>query len=171
VSKVKSPQQKKALSLARDRRNAFRENCKASRKGIPRSKQRSHQGQRRAVERILGRLRAGAQESEAVEADILAKTEILRKERTAFKKHPDAPLREHIAKKLERRKRPAKPEVVSPSFDFSVRQVRRGAHARKEASSWKAAILRDAPLVAGYCADEPQWRERVLRWCDRVAAT
>jgi hypothetical protein len=30
---------------------------------------------------------------------------------------------------------------------------------------WKAAILRDAPLLKGFFEEEPAWREKMLRWC------
>jgi hypothetical protein len=32
---------------------------------------------------------------------------------------------------------------------------------------WKEAILRDAPLLKGFFAEEPRWREKILRWCDQ----
>jgi hypothetical protein len=31
---------------------------------------------------------------------------------------------------------------------------------------WKAAILRDAPLLKGFFAEEPKWREKMLNWCE-----
>jgi hypothetical protein len=34
-------------------------------------------------------------------------------------------------------------------------------------SQWKEAILRDAPLLKGFFAEEPRWRENMLRWCDK----
>ena len=33
-------------------------------------------------------------------------------------------------------------------------------------SEWKAAILRDAPLLKGFFDEEPQWRDKMLRWCE-----
>jgi hypothetical protein len=53
VSKVKTPQQKKRLSYQHDRRNTYGENQKSSRKNIPRSKQLSHQDERRSVRQAL----------------------------------------------------------------------------------------------------------------------
>lgn len=44
----KSPQEKKRLSLGRDRRNAYGENSKASRKNIPRAKAHVNRANRRA---------------------------------------------------------------------------------------------------------------------------
>ena len=80
MSKVKSATEKKALSLKRDRRNTYGENPTASRKGIRRGKQRSHMGERRAVNQILSHLREGAGESDADEADVQAKTTLVRAE-------------------------------------------------------------------------------------------
>jgi hypothetical protein len=42
---------------------------------------------------------------------------------------------------------------------------------REFATRWREATLRDAPLLVGFFAEEPQWRERSLRWCDAVLAT
>jgi hypothetical protein len=33
---------------------------------------------------------------------------------------------------------------------------------------WHEAILRDAPMLKGFFADEPQWREKLLRWCEKA---
>jgi hypothetical protein len=34
-------------------------------------------------------------------------------------------------------------------------------------SKWKAAILRDAPLLKGFFREEPKWRAKMLRWCEK----
>src|SRR5437762_11907224 len=101
MSKVKSPKEKKSLSLKRDRRNDFGENSKASRKGIRRGKQRSHMQERRAVGSIVGRLRGEADENLAIEIDASAKGKILQSKLKAFKKMPDAPLGVVIKQKLK----------------------------------------------------------------------
>jgi hypothetical protein len=49
MSSAKSPQVKKKLSLERDRRNTYGENAKSSRRNIPKSKQVSHQAERRVA--------------------------------------------------------------------------------------------------------------------------
>ena len=164
--------------------------------------------ERRAVGRILGRLREKADENEAIEADALTKAEVLRKERTAFKKTPDEPLGVVVTRKLARRKELAEsgakpaahvyPNVyVEDIFDapyvrtlhkrrimFQLRyrtsakrwraNKKKTAYARRyereEATRWREAILRDAPLLKGFFAEEPQWRDRMLRWCERVLA-
>ena len=102
MSKIKSPREKKALSLKRDRRNTFGENSKASRKAIPRRKQLSHMGERRAVSQILSHLREGA--ADANEADVFVKTTIVERKHKAFKKSPDAPLEVVVKNKLAKRK-------------------------------------------------------------------
>jgi hypothetical protein len=103
VSKIKSPKEKKKLSLARDRRNTYGENPQASRKGIRHGKQRSHMEERRAVGRVLRHLKEVPDEDEAMEADVLAKTLTLQKKREAFKTRADEPLGVVIKRKLSRR--------------------------------------------------------------------
>ncbi len=206
MSKIKSPQEKKALSLKRDRRNTYGENPEASRKGILRGKQRSHMGERRAVGQILTGLRERAEESDAIEADVLAKATIVESQHSAFKKTPDVPLGVVVKRKLEKRlKTPQSsaeeaagvfPNIYSEQiFDtpyiralhkrlvmFHVRShidpkgwarnrkktepVRK--HERTEAARWKEAILRDAPLLKGFFVEEPQLRDKMLGWCERV---
>jgi hypothetical protein len=205
VSKVKSPKEKKALSLKRDRRNIYGENPQASRKGIRRSKQRSHMEERRSVGKILSHFRERAEESDAMEADVLTKTALVRSKYKAFKKTPDRPLGEVVKRKLAKREEsqsrwkgttPAYPNIYSAEiFDtpynralhkrtikFQLRYHvdakgrRRYAkqsklartHERKEAARWREAILRDAPLLNGFFAEEPQWRERMLHWCEKM---
>ena len=103
MSKIKSPEEKKALSLKRDRRNTCGENPQASRKGIRRGKQRSHMQERRSIGKIPSHLRGRADETDATEADVLAKTAIVESRHKAFKKKRDAPLGEVIKRKLARR--------------------------------------------------------------------
>ena len=105
MSKIKSPKEKKKLSLARDRRNTYGENPKASRKGIRRGKQRSHMKERRAVGHVLRHLKEQPDEDGAIEADVLSKTLTLQKKRKSFKKRADEPLGTVIKRKLARRKK------------------------------------------------------------------
>jgi hypothetical protein len=208
VSKVKSPNEKKALSLKRDRRNTYGENPAASRKGIMRGKQRSHMGERRAVSQILSHLREGAGESDADEADVRAKTKLVERKHKAFKKSPDSPLGVVIKRKLARREKLSQSQTDGPArVDLKIHsegvfetpyirafhkrtimfhlRYRINAHVwganknkgklvrayeRKEAGRWREAILRDAPLLKGFFTEEPQWRERMLRWCEKVLA-
>lgn len=204
MSKVKSAREKKALSLKRDRRNVYGENPQANRKGIRRGKQRSHMEERRSVREILSHLRERADESDAIEADILTKTAVVRSKHKGFKKMPDRPLGEVVKRKLAKREEsqrrlkdnpPVYPNIYAAEifdtpyvralhkrtimFQLRLRVNAKGwgglkkpklirSHERKEAVRWREAILRDAPLLHGFFAEEPQWRERMLRWCENA---
>jgi hypothetical protein len=98
----KTPQEKKELSLKRDRRNVYGENDKASRKAIPRSKQRSHMAERRAVQSALAPVKqVGVFDVEvADEVQFAAKTKSIVGKRKSFRKKPDQPLGLVLKKKL-----------------------------------------------------------------------
>ena len=206
LSKIKSPREKKALSLTRDRRNIYGENAKASRKAIPRRKQLSHMGERRAVSQILNQLREGGEEEEAQVADVRAKTAIAEQKLKAFKKLPDAPLGVVIKSKLAKRGKQRR--VVSADsariyfhdetvFDIPYKSAIHkqailhelryrtgrphfGPHQKKFRRlipyehevpvRWREAILRDAPLLKGFFAEEPKWRDKMLLWCEEILA-
>jgi hypothetical protein len=101
MSKLKTPRQKKLASLALDRRNVYGENDKASRKSIPRGKQRSHQGLRRAVKQPLLNLSGVLAVDDAVEIELAVIDSERRLKRKAFKKKPDAPLGAYMKAKTE----------------------------------------------------------------------
>jgi hypothetical protein len=102
MSTIKNPEEKKRLSLERDRRNRYGENSKASRKSIQRGKQRRHMDERRTVGEVLGQLKGSVQEDAATEAELLAKTRIIDSKRRGFKKRPDTPLGVVLAKKAKK---------------------------------------------------------------------
>jgi chorismate-pyruvate lyase len=106
MSKVRTPQQKKRLSYEHDRRNTYGENQKSSRKNIPRSKQISHQEERRSVRQVLVAAQGGVADE--------AQSQVLRKGRMkklkAFRKSPDRPLGEVIERRLHRRRAEANAE-------------------------------------------------------------
>ncbi len=86
MSTIKNSEEKKQLSLERDRRNTYGENSKSSRKNIQRGKQRRHMDERRTVGEVLGRLKGQVQEDEATEAELQAKTRITDSQRRGFKR-------------------------------------------------------------------------------------
>ena len=92
LSTIKNPEEKKQVSLKRDRRNRYGENSKASRRGIQLGKQRRHMDERRTVGQVLSGLKGDVQEDEATEAELLAKTRITDSQRRGFRKKPDIPL-------------------------------------------------------------------------------
>ena len=104
MSKVRSPDEKKKPSYARDRRNTYGENQKSSRKNIPKSKQRSHQDERRSVRQAL----LVAEGEFADEAADEAQSQVLQKSRIkklrAFRKSPDRPLGEVVERRHRRRR-------------------------------------------------------------------
>jgi hypothetical protein len=99
----KSPQQKKHLSLVKDRRNGYGENDKSSRKNIPKSKALSHRKVRRQAKTLEVKWQSMA-EATAESAELTSVTPRLQKGR--FKKSPDVPLGEVVGGKLLRRRSP-----------------------------------------------------------------
>jgi hypothetical protein len=66
--------------------------------------------------------------------------------------------------------------VLSEIRSLTSRQIytrgrnRTIAFKMKEAKRWSEAIGRNAPLLKGFFRDEPEWRDKMLAWCDRVLA-
>jgi hypothetical protein len=87
-----TPQEKKALSYARDCRNTYGENDKASRKAIPLRKAASIRKERR-------KLNASAEN----EVKGLGVAETPRRNKQAWKKASDTPLGQFVSRKLEYR--------------------------------------------------------------------
>ena len=105
MSKIKSPQEKKNMSLTRDRRNTYGENSKSSRKNIPGGKQRTSMKSRRRANEILAGLKGNVPEEVAVDAELLVKSRIIQSRRKGFKKVPDTPLGEVLQRKPGTRRR------------------------------------------------------------------
>jgi hypothetical protein len=80
------------MSLTRDRRNAYGENAKSSRKNIPLSKRLSQKAARRALNQPLAKLKEMASEDEVVAAEIELKSRGTLKRLQGFRKVPDASL-------------------------------------------------------------------------------
>ncbi len=94
----RSPQEKKQLSLERDRRNTYGENDKASRKGIP-FRKRLVNKTNRTRDRQLLRGAAGSvgpMEAEEVESRMLGRR------RKRWQKYSDTPLGEFLARKRKK---------------------------------------------------------------------
>jgi hypothetical protein len=106
MSTIKRPHEKKQLSLARDRRNVYRENDKASRKLIPRRKQLSHMGLRRSVTQILTAAKGDVDEEVRDFVELRAEVKATVAKRKSFRKRPDVPLGEILAKTSKRIAKP-----------------------------------------------------------------
>src|ERR1700735_3578924 len=94
MAKAKTPQEKKALSLKRDRRNVYGESTKGTRVGIPRSKQQSKQAERRAAKQPLLGVSGNVDEQSALVAQDASAAAATLKRRQGFRKSPDLPLGE-----------------------------------------------------------------------------
>ena len=92
VRKPKTPQNKKELSLRKDRRNVYGENDKASRKAIPRRKQRGQMEARREVNQVLSTAPLAKSQDEIEQIASNLRSVELAKKRKRFKKVPDQPL-------------------------------------------------------------------------------
>jgi hypothetical protein len=99
TAKRKTPQRKKRESYARDRRNTYGENAKASRKNIPRRKATDRRALRRVAKQALS---ATAAREDPEIADAL-EARLEHKRRRGFVKSPDAPLGEVVERKMKRR--------------------------------------------------------------------
>ncbi|OBV37924.1 hypothetical protein [Janthinobacterium psychrotolerans] len=105
MSTAKSPQEKKALSLAKDRRNLYGESPHSSRKNIKRGKQNQHQEERRTANQALALINAGSSEEQMIAHEVAAETRARLHRLDGFKKEADRPLGDFIERQQERRER------------------------------------------------------------------
>jgi hypothetical protein len=98
----RTPQEKKSLSLAKDRRNVYGEAPHGARKSIPLRKKLRNRANRHNQESKLPSTPAPSDVIEAEEID----SSIHNKTPQHWNKYPDAPLGEVIAKKQWRRATP-----------------------------------------------------------------
>lgn len=90
-----TPQEKKRLSYANDRRNGYGENSKSSRKNLPLRRARKHRQYRHASKQAI---------VSATDADSMEST-VAELRRDDWQKVSDIPLAEHIERKITRRVR------------------------------------------------------------------
>ncbi|MFG1790466.1 hypothetical protein [Nocardia sp. NPDC049149] len=95
----RSPQEKKQLSYAKDRRNNYGENDKASRKNLPRKRARVHRANRHQAHTDLH----GAIGPVDAEASDAAEVRLRGRRPKSFYKRPDVPLGTFVRWQLERR--------------------------------------------------------------------
>jgi hypothetical protein len=95
----RTPQEKKALSYAKDHRNDYGENDKASRKAIPLRKRLVNRANRHDVQRHL----AAAEGRVNLDAADAAEQQTAGKRKKRWSKQPDQPLGEYLAAKARRR--------------------------------------------------------------------
>ncbi|MEM7689704.1 MAG: hypothetical protein AAF291_11850 [Pseudomonadota bacterium] len=100
LKRRRSPQEKKALSYAKDRRNCYGENDKASRKNIPRRKAKGHRSLRRRAASSLSRYETLGEDEAALKENELV-SDLNRKQR--WRKSPDRPLADHVSEQAAKR--------------------------------------------------------------------
>lgn len=105
MSTSKSPQEKKTLSLAKDRRNMYGESPHSSRKNIKRGKQNQHQEERRTANQALAVISADSSEEQMVAHEVVAETRARLQRLGGFKKVADRPLGDFIEDQQDRRAR------------------------------------------------------------------
>ncbi|WP_332645187.1 hypothetical protein [Aeromicrobium sp.] len=93
MGRRRTPQEKKRLSLKKDRRNVFGENDKASRKSIPRAKSKVNRANRRAESVALH----GAIGPPDDAVDEAVEQKVLGKKRKVWRKWPDQRLGNYLA--------------------------------------------------------------------------
>jgi hypothetical protein len=98
--KRRSPQEKKELSYARDGRNAQGENDKASRKGIRRRKSQRARATRRLANQQLPK---NVDEVLVEQAEDIDRAIGTAKHKYNWRKKPDIPLRDWVARQQRRR--------------------------------------------------------------------
>jgi len=103
----KTPQEKKRLSLEKDRRNSYGENDKASRKNIPTAKARVNRANRRADSVAL----SGAIGVPDETLDAATEDAVQGRRRKVWRKMPD----ESLGRRLARRDGEANPLLFDPS--------------------------------------------------------
>jgi hypothetical protein len=123
----KDPQEKKALSYAKDRRNDYCANDKGSRKSIRRNKRLPNRADRHRERRVLADVTGGdvaAETAERAETKLLA--EKSRWMTKGWRKLRDVPLAEIVVFKLRRRATTgmADPAAVEASIERIQRRTR-----------------------------------------------
>ncbi|MFN8149161.1 MAG: hypothetical protein U0R76_17065 [Candidatus Nanopelagicales bacterium] len=95
----RTPQEKKSLSYAKDRRNGYGENDKSSRKNVPLRKRLVNRANRHAAQQDLSDALGStdAVRAEAVEQRMKGKRP------KSWRKRPDIPLAEHMARREGKR--------------------------------------------------------------------
>jgi hypothetical protein len=123
VAARRSPQEKKALSYAKDRRNDYGENDKSSRRNIRRNKRTPNRADRHREHQLLAGAigPVAAEAAEGLEGRLLAKKSMWFTKR--WRKWRDAPLAEFLTYKLRRRARAGMEDPAA--VDARIERVRR----------------------------------------------
>ncbi|MCD0452313.1 hypothetical protein LO762_24420 [Actinocorallia sp. API 0066] len=124
----RSPQEKKRLSYARDRRNDYAENDKSSRTAVRLNKRFPNRSNRHQARQDL-RAATGTRDSETAE---IAENTLRSRRPRKWRKVPDRALGDHVETILTRRIRTDPADAASETRLTTVR-TRRRAHTRRSA--------------------------------------
>lgn len=129
---MKTPQEKKRLSLKKDRRNTYGENNKSSRTGIPLRKAKAHRRNRHRQDNLLHTLPDASNE----DALVALENEIKGQAPNPWKKYPDTPLgetleRQQAWRETQEERRMARPanlhqateDFMADWFDQEIRSL------------------------------------------------
>jgi hypothetical protein len=128
MARIRSPQEKKALSYAKDRRNDYGENDKSSRTSIRRRKRDPNRADRHREHQVLaGATGVTVDHVIAEDAEVALATKKSKWYTVRWRKWRDAPLADIIENRLLRRARAGMddPSVVQARID-RIRRRRRG---------------------------------------------
>lgn len=128
----RSPQEKKRISYAKDRRNAYAENDKTSRKAVRLNKRFPHRANRHCVHQLLQTATGSAGTDTAHEAE----ERLARRRPKSWRKHPDLPLGDWVESRLQRRLRL---DCDSPANEQRLARVQRRRRRRAKLRSLRTA--------------------------------
>ncbi|MCW8883648.1 MAG: hypothetical protein OQK12_00165 [Motiliproteus sp.] len=96
MSKIKNPQENKALSYAKDRRNAYGENDKSSRKNIRKNKRLKARAERSSQGKLKNLSAHSLDDDYALDVEADVNAALKKKRAFGFRKMPDQSLKDHI---------------------------------------------------------------------------
>lgn len=128
MSKIKTPRQKKQLSLTRDHRAPTAGSAKTKRTNSAAEKRRSHQQERHAVDQVLHKLGAEPDEDQLIDAELAAKITGRLTQGRGVKKPPDIPLKKAVQIRAQRRSAEVEQYIVEQAPD-----ARKALHAIRKA--------------------------------------
>lgn len=159
----RTPQQKKELSYAKDRRNTYGANDKASRKSIPKRKASVNKAYRQEVDSVLRQ----AENLRNLDETLDIGDKVRSVGRREWKKWPDAPLGEVVKEKLQSRADHAGRGKSERKAAREFLNTLRTAVAHVDSERWMAQAV-DYPHLVAYAGDEKRALEK-LRHIAKVA--
>ncbi|MFI0479457.1 hypothetical protein [Actinomadura sp. 9N215] len=132
----RSPQEKKQISYAKDRRNAYAENDKSSRNAVRLRKRFPNRANRHRVQRILQDATGPPDRDAANEVD----ERLARRRPKKWRKEPGLPLGDWVESRLQRRLRLADDDMANDVADERrLARVQRRRHRRAKLRTLKKA--------------------------------